>query len=396
MPLTFEEALLTDAAGRPRTVEDIEAENLRRDEAKIASVTDAHRAAADQTVSMLAATAPSAAPISTALAVGDLGVDFSWAKPYPSELGGHRFVMVYLPYPGDGGKSCSRAQVQMYLAAGYHAIAIWEVAAADCLRGADVGYAHGTQARISAYETWGLPSSAWISVACDIDTTWDRVRPYFDGFDSAIGGLYLPGPYGGIKVTQPASKFGLQTHQTIAWSGGLLGDGTTVYQNGFNYYPNGTSANCDRDLVTNTPVNSWATGYIPGEGDLIVTPEDEAKIQTIVETALRRYIPRMLTTLRDGTPNGTNPPNSSTAVDNMGLDGELARLALMLRNGEANAAFPPTTPGGEVLFSKNGLDGQLGRIQARVDKVPTAEQNAAAVIDLLPPGSGGLGSPSGM
>jgi len=272
--LTFDEALYTNADGTPRTLADIAAQNSARDQDKVASVSYDHLASVEKqtavyrTLGLQASATPS-------FRVGSLGVDFSWAKPGPSELGGHDFVMIYVPYPGDGGKSCTRAQCQTYLAAGKVVLALWEVAAGDCLRGYDVGLAHGTQARTSAYDNLGLPPGCVIIAACDTDTTFSAVKPYLDGFSAGLGGMYSGGAYGGVNVTDDAVAAGYVGHQTIAWSAGRVGI-AHVLQDGFNYFPNGTAANCDRDRILRTPVGGWGeSGFIPQEDFLTGTPADQ-------------------------------------------------------------------------------------------------------------------------
>jgi Domain of unknown function (DUF1906) len=270
MTVTFEETLLTNADGTPRSLQDIELENAARDVEKTDSVTAEHVVRADAQLERMASGFLGAlSATGTGFRVSSLGVDFSWAKPGANELAGHDFVMPYIPYPGDTGKSVTRAQVQAYLAADKVVILLWEVAAGDCLRGYNVGLAHGTQARISAYDNLGLPPGCVIIVACDTDTTFPAVKPYVDGFSAGLGGLYSGGLYGGVKVTDPGVAAGYVGFQTIAWSYGVVGKGH-VLQNGFNYYPNGTTANCDRDIITRTPVGGWGErGFIPQEGFLM-------------------------------------------------------------------------------------------------------------------------------
>ena len=261
--LSFDQVLYTNADGSPRSLQDIELENAARDVQKEQSVTDEHKVNALAAVRSLTLTA------ATGFRVGSLGVDFSWSKPPVTYLDGHDFVMPYIPYPGDTGKSVTRDQVQAYVTRPKVVVMLWEVAAGDCLRGYDVGLAHGTQARISAYDTLGLPPGCTIIFACDTDTTWAAVKPYADGFSAGLGGMYKGGPYGGIKVTDPAVDAGYTAHQTIAWSGGVVGK-AHILQNGFNYYPNGTAANCDKDVILRTPVGGWGeNGFIPQEGFLM-------------------------------------------------------------------------------------------------------------------------------
>jgi hypothetical protein len=163
------------------------------------------------------------------------GGDYAWGVvPYDALRGhGWRFAMRYLSH--DPTKDIDPVELRELHRRGIRVGLVFETTGGRALAGYDAGRADAIAADRHATAV-GL-DGAVIFFAVDQDVSAAAVMPYFRGVRSVLG-RKRSGAYGSHRVVLGLFGAGLLlwTWQTYAWSGGLVFQGTTVYQfhNGVN------------------------------------------------------------------------------------------------------------------------------------------------------------------
>jgi hypothetical protein len=187
------------------------------------------------------------------------GVDYSWSRPPPSCLRslGKVFACRYFG-AGTSDKHATKAECAALHAMGLAVVALCEGYERDPLKGRAEGQRQARLADSSSYAA-GLPADRPIYFAVDFDMTVAQrpaVRAFLDGCADIIGRNRV-GVYGGIRTTEWAStnRYASWLFQTYAWSGGVVGQHTHLYQ-----YRNGQRV-CGGDVdlcrATVTDYGQW-------------------------------------------------------------------------------------------------------------------------------------------
>lgn len=215
-----------------------------------------------------------------------MGIDFAWSKPTAAEAkaAGAHWAAGY--YSTDPTKNLTHAIVSEYLAAGLAIVGVWETTTGRALAGFTAG-ANDARAADEQRAAAGLPGTAVIHLAVDMDTSWPLVEQYFAGASSVLG-QHRVGVYGGVNVIAGAAAAGyIYLWQTVAWSGGVWDSHATIHQElgtlfgggsdidysevaDFGQYPNSNTTQ-GNDLPT--PFDVWA---YKGPGD---TPDVHQTVQ---------------------------------------------------------------------------------------------------------------------
>ncbi len=170
------------------------------------------------------------------------GIDFSWARPGGAAIkaAGNEFVMRYVPYPGDGGKGLTAAEVEDYRANGLDIGLVFESTAARHLAGFGAGAVDGLQSMKSA-KALGFPDDCAVYFAVDFDASADQmtiIDDYQRGAASILTAARV-GIYGSYRVIDLTSLSNTTwLWQTYAWSHGQEHPRRHVYQ-----YENGVTLN---------------------------------------------------------------------------------------------------------------------------------------------------------
>lgn len=161
------------------------------------------------------------------------GFDTSFNRPAYGQAAflGKHFVCRYIG-PGSG-KLMSAAESAAIIGAGLSIVFLAEGFERDAL----LGYAKGVEhAQQCAYDIrtghWPRDRPVYFAVDFDMQVAHrPAVRAYLAGCVSVLG-LDRVGIYGGIKATEWAinNRYAAWAFQTYAWSGGVLGDHTDIYQ----------------------------------------------------------------------------------------------------------------------------------------------------------------------
>lgn len=174
---------------------------------------------------------------------GSEGVDYSFGRPGGAALAaaGKRFAVRYVPYPGDGGKGLTRAEMADLHDHGIAIALVFESTAGRARGGYNAG-ATDAQTSLEAIAALGFPAATPIYFAVDFDAEvdhYDVIQHYLDGAASVIGRARV-GLYGGIRVVNEMRRRRAATWfwQTYAWSAGDIAGGLHLYQ-----YRNGQRIN---------------------------------------------------------------------------------------------------------------------------------------------------------
>lgn len=291
------------------------------------------------------------------------GVDYAF-PPNPTaaalKTAGKAFACRY-GGPGSDAKQLHAAELAALSAAGIYVVANAE-GAADGLKG---GYAAGKSWAADAdahFRALGMPADRPIYLSVDFDansTHWPALDAAMNGAASVLGRERV-GVYGGYKVIAhfAAMKDRLATWywQTYAWSGGQWHSAAHIQQ-----YRNGVTiggADCDLNRAMVTDYGQW-TG-----ADMPLTDTDIQRIWTW--------------DLQDGTPVEQAYRMLKRAADAATLilsrvPADLvarldATLAAALDDGDTTVVLPP-----------EGI-AALQELKALIEAVPTAEENADAVV----------------
>lgn len=160
-----------------------------------------------------------------------LGIDIAWARPTVADIQktGAHWVARY--FSQDPTKDLTRGEVQSYPAAGLSIVTVYETTTGRALQGHAAGVSDA-QSAMTERATVGLPNTAPIHFAVDMDADWNEVKYYFDGVTSVLG-KELTGVYGGFKIAEGAHYYGLKyIWQADAWSGGQWSTWATIKQTG--------------------------------------------------------------------------------------------------------------------------------------------------------------------
>lgn len=163
------------------------------------------------------------------------GVDFSWARPGGAAIkaAGFGFVLRYVPYPGDGGKGLTVAEIADYRANGLDIGLVFESTAERPLAGWSAGRADALQCDRSLLSL-NAPGDLPIYFAVDFDaqsSQFDAIAAYLRGAQQVLG-LMRVGVYGSYAVIEDAHTLGSAAWfwQALAWSGGNLSPWRHLYQ----------------------------------------------------------------------------------------------------------------------------------------------------------------------
>jgi hypothetical protein len=188
------------------------------------------------------------------------GVDYPWTKPAPTALrdAGVSFVMRYLS--NDASKNLSRSEAAALAAVGIWCGVVWETTAGRALAGYAAG-AEDAKAALKQAAACGMPPARPVYFAVDTDTSWARVRAYFEGVRSVLP-VQRVGVYGGLQVIQGAADSGLVTWlwQTRAWSGGKWDARAHLRQLGFVTIG---GVQCDENTAMVADFGQWQPGRTP-------------------------------------------------------------------------------------------------------------------------------------
>lgn len=153
-----------------------------------------------------------------------IAVDYSAGRIDPSALlsQGIRIVCRYITGPGLEPKSLTLSEAEDLLGAGISIVCLWETTAERILGGAPAGHADGLAADQNLIALHALPEVT-VFFAADFNVQPDQVSTCMDyvrAAAAALGGQYLAGVYGGLRMVAAAADAGFRTIQTVAWSSG--------------------------------------------------------------------------------------------------------------------------------------------------------------------------------
>ncbi len=185
------------------------------------------------------------------------GVDYSSGRPSMSSLqsAGSNFVVRYVNYIGNP-KDITLSEAQSLFGAGQQIILVFESTANEMLNGYNAGVADAQEAANEAVKA-GAPSNFFCYFAADFDATEANQTPinaYLNGAASVLG-LSRVGIYGGYYPVSRALTAGAASKgwQTVAWSGGQVYSGISLYQ-----YANTILSNSsDVDMGIGSNLGQW-------------------------------------------------------------------------------------------------------------------------------------------
>lgn len=207
--------------------------------------------------------------------MSQLGIDIAWDRPTIAAIKATGATWVARYFSNDPTKDITAGEVQQYQQAGLSIVTVFETSTGRALQGRAAGIQDANQA-ITERNSVGLPNVAPIYWAVDMDTDYNSVKAYADGWATVIP-KGMSGPYGGFKVVQGARQDGwAYGWQTTAWSGGQWSSLATIKQFG------GTVLNGGAD-IDYAEVPDFGQ-YPRPETDMPLTDADVQKIWDHVET----------------------------------------------------------------------------------------------------------------
>lgn len=134
---------------------------------------------------------------------------------------GVSFVGRYL-VPETMSKALTAKEAADVRSAGLALMLCWELEANAVRQGAQRGATDGQRARKCA-QTLGVPAGTCIYFACDYNIPYGDLQSaetYFKAAQAALGGVYVAGMYGPLKLIQYLSERNICRHlwQCVAWS----------------------------------------------------------------------------------------------------------------------------------------------------------------------------------
>lgn len=138
---------------------------------------------------------------------------------------GVSFVGRYL-VPQTMPKALTAKEAAAIREAGLALMLCWELEANAVRQGGDRGAADGQRARECA-QALGVPAGTCIYFACDYNIPYGDLQSaerYLKAAQAALGGVYVAGMYGPLKIMQYLSERNLCRHlwQCVAWSAEFL------------------------------------------------------------------------------------------------------------------------------------------------------------------------------
>lgn len=207
----------------------------------------------------------------TALATGDLGIDYSFARPAPKAIAkaGARFVFRYSAgaasvksHPShrvNAGKLITAKEFRALLAAGLDVVANDEWYESRVTEGAHAGKVDG-RASGDLWHACGYAKGAAIYVSWDappVRGKWSAVDDYLAAFQAEIAGQYRVDCYAGTPYLKHALSQKLIRYGWRPNAGSWSGDG-------IGYQPNTRTperrGGLVRAAVDKTPAHVWQTG----------------------------------------------------------------------------------------------------------------------------------------
>lgn len=199
-------------------------------------------------------------------AAGDLGIDYSGARPSPAGTfkAGGRFILRYSAGAGnhDSGsawKLCGTGEIAAAVKAGLDFIANSEWTTGRVTQGATAGKADGA-ADLVFWKSRGLAKGATIYVSWDaapVKAKWPATDAYYKAYGAALGGYYNAGAYAGTPYLKHALAAKVITHGWRPNAGSWSSDGLP-------YQPNTSTAAKRATLLklamAATPAAIWQTG----------------------------------------------------------------------------------------------------------------------------------------
>lgn len=212
------------------------------------------------------------------------GADFAYGRPGGAALvaAGKKFVCRYCPYPGDGGKGLTVAEIDDYHAHGIAICFVFETTAGRPLGGRTNGLQDAALALAGA-QSIGWPDTRPIYFAMDEDINSTQY-PLIDAYLTACAEVLGPrrvGIYGEFEVIEHCHAAGTAAYfwQAAAWSYHHVSDWLNIYQymNSGEAPPiNGASVDLDR-----------AEGPDYGQWPLEATMEEELRL--LNEAIVKRF-----------------------------------------------------------------------------------------------------------
>jgi hypothetical protein len=197
---------------------------------------------------------------------GDLGVDYSGARPAPHatrHAGGHCIIRYSAglgnTQPATAFKLCGRNELHDAIAAGLDVIANSEWYESRITEGADAGKVDGEH-DLRFWRSRGLAKGASIYVSWDEDPDpahWPAAIAYLKAYDAELGGHYHVDCYAGTPFLRHAKQAGVIRYGWRTNAGSWSNDGLP-------YQPNTRTARARAQLVKRavdaTPAHIWQTG----------------------------------------------------------------------------------------------------------------------------------------
>jgi len=202
------------------------------------------------------------------------GVDYAWGRPGGAALvaAGKHFAMRYVPYPGNGGKGLTTAELGDLQSHGLAVGLVFESVKGRALGGRAAGIADATMTA-AAVTSLGFPADRPVYFAVDFDASAAQqasIDAYLRGAASVLGASRI-GVYGGLDVVNRCAENGSAKWfwQTYAWSGGRQSAHAHLYQYHNGQTINGAAVDFDRALVSDfgqwMPLPDSSTGdAMPG------------------------------------------------------------------------------------------------------------------------------------
>lgn len=200
------------------------------------------------------------------LKAGDLGIDYSGARPDPADTkkNGAEFIIRYSAGAGNdqsatAWKLCGLNEIHAAVAAGLDVIANSEWYETRITEGAAAGKVDGA-ADLKFWKARGLAKGASIYVSWDTDPQqahWPKADAYLTAYQKALGGYYHVDCYAGTPYLKHAKAKGLIRFGWRPNAGSWSDDGLP-------YQPDTSTAAKRTALVkqalTATPAHIWQTG----------------------------------------------------------------------------------------------------------------------------------------
>jgi glycoside hydrolase-like protein len=267
--------------------------------------------------------------------VSILGVDASGRLSGAAvAAAGYKFAIRYLPL--GTWKSVSREEVDDLVAHGVAVCLVWETTSDRATEGREAGKADAAAA-VQYQSQLGIPADREIYYTVDKDVDPNVVVPYFQGVHDVLGN---DGAYGGYKIVKRLQGSGLvkDLWQTVAWSGGQLLTGRSLFQRLGTATVGGVACDVNEAFVTDFgqhPKPKNASPPANSEGDEL-TSDDLTKIEKIIvahnaslKAELKKEINELYTSLAraefDGAVSDGHLP--------MSIDGARKEIKTLIRAG---------------------------------------------------------------